>query len=470
MQQGVQLHYQRCHLFHVCEQLIAAAIDSETAILVQSPSREKNSALIASSVIQQIKAISQKLYDLQDEVLEYRTEVLKEANKSGCFFSTSSSSSYHDFSAVIKLANRFIEFVQYIQIEERAHLPLVLEIAEGVIKHLSKRNLRGSQCEACLLEVKNEWTVYATERATRREAERRKQFYEEMKSLASQHHLNCGHSEENGGDGEGKKSTQTGPLLVLPIPPDRRSCPHFSLHDSHNCIAHRLYSRWREPLHSTIRMNGLETIPTSLTAGPIVCEEQEALKLRQMREQYNPWATRIRSVDCRELFMGEDGSPVPHNRSARYTSPDRISGENSSKDTNDECPFVLSLSKTEKRIYPLGEEQVGEKEDHEEDMLRQEKERLRQPVKTSKQSIRSMEGDRMHQSPLSSKKENEDDFMSYSRAIATFNPDFILQGCMSSAWSLHAAVQERNNMESRISDLVEMLKSELEEEEGFLIQ
>lgn len=471
MQEALQLHYKRCYLYHLWEKLLASAVENADIVqqenstnMVMCSSLNDNGWLthLQEVVLTPLQDLNLRLRQLQEIVRESVQKVIEEKKND----LNGESSEFLNCSSLpeVKKANFFVHWIEMVQKVEREHFELLTKLGALLAKHVSESFLRGDQCEACLCRAKYEWKMYRNEVLTTVEAQKQASFVKDMTEKTLLHNCasppipssrlercensTCADHGENMEDChpplenesaslgsqepvENHSSSSSSLLLVLtggtegtkmnsnPLFPHERQCPHLSIHDLHSCATYRLLQRWYSPLHAWC---GASSAGTSKHSRPSVgsaaqhLDDQLLLKVeveeREKRKEAlirNPWAQRLRFVECSDngyrcrncangasdnenidenfmhnhvsednCAMEDKGQEFPFkaldcaNRTGLYSSSpsfmksmkDMKLDEMTLDALRDYFPVIsISLSGEEQPLYPIGEEQEGEADD-----------------------------------------------------------------------------------------------------------
>lgn len=470
MQEALQLHYKRCYLYHLWEKQLAIAVENATVAhqenlmnILRENSLIDNGWLadLQELVLTPLQNVNLRLRQLQELVREGVQNAKEGKEKT----SNGESSEFLNCSLLreVKKAEFFVQWVEVVQKIEREHFELLTKLGALFTKHISESFLRGDQCEACLCRVKYEWKMYKNEVLNAVEAQKEAAAAKDMKEKALLHDCaspsipstglerhenstNVDHSDhvedchpllekesasfgsqepvKNHSSSSFSSSTLTGrteetKIGSRPLLPHERQCPHLSVHDLHSCTAYRLLQRWRAPLHARCESSPALTSEYSChSVGYAVQQlhEQQLLKVEREESERqkevltnNPWAQRLRFVECSEngyrfhnhmieassnekiddnVILDDDSEanckvegkePRLSFKTLERTNPndfylsspsfmrnmkDLKWDEMKLDEMRDNFPIIsLSLCGEEQPLYPIGEEQEGEADD-----------------------------------------------------------------------------------------------------------
>lgn len=276
IQEALQLHYERCRLFHLWEHKLASAV--ELANVNTETGGEVSSGIPTTSlmmdarwlahlqelVLSPLQEVNVHLRQLQQrvrEAMESAKKENKENNKNGKMTDTTTPSHrtddkdddddhHHHSDEEAKEEGRkqqeggeqaqpkggvkrsasssfrnlpgfekglfFVQWVDDIQKTERQHFEYLTRLGELLAKHISDSFLRGDECEACLYRAKYEWKVYQKEIRAAWEAEKRANFLKEIQQKAAE--LYGGHGEGGGGGCGCRHSASSGSVAPAASP------------------------------------------------------------------------------------------------------------------------------------------------------------------------------------------------------------------------------------------------------------
>lgn len=228
IQESLQLHYERCRLYHLWEQQIAFAVEkaSVTSEVQQDgnppsrregsenekPSTKPSSTILVMEdgwltslqdlVLTPLQYITIRLRQLQQEVREAVQQLKKhqrektdsQSKKEDQAQNTQASPPGASGSSLslskkehqeVQKGQFFVQWVEEVQKTERRHFEQLMKLGEVVSQHIAASFLRGDQCEACLYRTKYEWKLYEKEVRAAWEAEKRAKFLEEIEQKAA---------------------------------------------------------------------------------------------------------------------------------------------------------------------------------------------------------------------------------------------------------------------------------------------